>query len=367
MLTGRTRRRRTHAWVAAATLVASSGAPIATGEQQPPFRAGAELVRVDVTVLDGRGLPVTDLTAGDFIVDEDGVRQSIQTFRLVEATGVPAPGDVTSLPIRSQDHARAEAGRDEVRVFLIFWDDYHVNEQVGPRSAANQLHRFVRDAFAPLDLVALMNPLTPADAIVYTRDRAALAQGVRALTGRSGLLAPRAMAEEAHLSRPSQVTRLRAQVSLSALRSAVAHLAALREGRKTLIVISNGIPVEPKDLGAALELVQAASDGNVAVYFVNPMGLPTGGDDGVWGGNGSAAGARMLLDDLARASGGEAFLTNDLDKSFRRAVVQASAFYLIGYAPPSKDADRRFRKIKVRVTRSGLHVRARSGYWSDGR
>src|SRR4051812_18068127 len=41
--------------------------------QRPPtFRTGAELVRVDVTVIDHKGLPVANLTADDFAVEEDG-------------------------------------------------------------------------------------------------------------------------------------------------------------------------------------------------------------------------------------------------------------------------------------------------------
>src|SRR4051812_27793990 len=85
-------------------------------EQRPTFRAGANLVRVDVTVIDRRGEPVTDLTQADFEVREDGIPQGIQTFKLIESDGEP-PDDL-SLPIRSPEHARAEAARDEIRVFV---------------------------------------------------------------------------------------------------------------------------------------------------------------------------------------------------------------------------------------------------------
>src|SRR5206468_3773585 len=56
--------------------------------QQPPtFRGRASLVRVDVTVSDRHGEPVTSLNAADFEVTEDGVAQTVETFKLVSADG----------------------------------------------------------------------------------------------------------------------------------------------------------------------------------------------------------------------------------------------------------------------------------------
>src|SRR5262245_43938298 len=73
------------------------------GQRPPIFRAGANLVRVDVIVTDHRGEPVTDLTRDEFEVSEDGVSQQIQSFELVRSTGEPT--DDRSLEIRSPQHA----------------------------------------------------------------------------------------------------------------------------------------------------------------------------------------------------------------------------------------------------------------------
>src|SRR5262245_11603463 len=102
----------------------ATGQP-ATADQSPPrppvFRGGANLVRVDVTVTNNHGDPVTNLTQADFEVSEDGVPQTIQSFELVRSTG--EPNDDRSLPIRSPQHAAYEASREDVRLFLIFWDE----------------------------------------------------------------------------------------------------------------------------------------------------------------------------------------------------------------------------------------------------
>ena len=63
----------------------------------PQFRTGTNVIRVDVTVIDGRGNPVTSLTADDFEVRDDlGQLQSITSFKLIEATGQAT--DEQSLP-----------------------------------------------------------------------------------------------------------------------------------------------------------------------------------------------------------------------------------------------------------------------------
>src|SRR5262249_11410549 len=157
------------------------------------------------------GEPVTTLTADDFDIQEDNIPQTIETFKLVSADGRPIEGDDTSLEIRSPEHAAAEAARDEVRVFLIFWDEYHINRFAPAIMGRKALTDFVRTAFAPTDLVALMDPLTPVDAIRWTRNRTELADKVQKLEGRFRIYTPvRSVLEEGQLGR-SDTERLRTE------------------------------------------------------------------------------------------------------------------------------------------------------------
>jgi Ca-activated chloride channel homolog len=64
----------------AAVVVAVHVIGTAAVQQQPPFRAGIELVSLNVSVSDASGHYVTDLEQGDFNVFEDGMKQDVTFF-----------------------------------------------------------------------------------------------------------------------------------------------------------------------------------------------------------------------------------------------------------------------------------------------
>ncbi len=341
-----------------ALVIATVAASALTGQQQPPptFRTGTSVVRVDVTVIDRRGSPVTSLTADDFDVREDGQPQTITAFKLVEASG--APMDDLSLEIRNPEHAKAEAARDDVRVFLIFWDEYHIEEFRSALYARTGFEKIMMKAFGPTDLVGVMDQLTPTDAIRFSRDRRALSDQIHKLKGRQRVYVPtRSFVEEEHLRLGPHyggVEVIRGDVTRTAIKAAATFLGTLKEGRKTLIIISESLgPFRfPEDRWQYLnDVMRAANDANTAIYAFDPRGLMISG--------------RMseLLETLAYGTGGEPLRTNDIAQHFPRVVKQSSAFYLLGYAKEMPQ-DGKFHEIKVRVKRPGLEVRARSGYWA---
>lgn len=318
--------------------------------QQPTFRAGTEVVRVDVTVLNGRGEPVTSLTPDDFLVFEDGVQQRIQSFKLVERGGSAEP----VYDIGTTVDTAAELARDDVGMYLVFWDEYHIPPHVPARRLRDELVKFIRTMVAPADVVAIMDPWTPMSHLRFSRDVNRLLAEAMQLQGRQGVLVPpRNGAEENHLRDPMRARFAREQVALSALKSAMMHLGTLRDGRKTVLYLGREFGVGRDTFTETLDLIRTANDANVAFYSINPDGLTV---------ERSRSG---VLADLARNTGGEALLTNTPEVAFRRAVSQASAYYLIGYAPaPAMKYDGKFHEIDVKVKQDGLQVRARSGYWA---
>jgi len=145
--------------------------PLASQDPQQPrpvFRTGANVVRVDVTVTTRKGEPATTLTREDFELTEDGSPQVIDSFQFVRSDGTPT--DDRSLDIRSREHAAAEAARDDVRLFLIFWDEYHIGQFMPALRGREVLTDFVRTAFGPTDLVGIMDQLTTLDSIRFTRE-----------------------------------------------------------------------------------------------------------------------------------------------------------------------------------------------------
>jgi VWFA-related protein len=323
--------------------------------QRPPiFRTGAELVRVDVTVIDSKGHPVTTLTADDFTVEEDGAPQKIQSFKFIEHTGQRVEGDDVSLTITSPSHAATELARDDVRVFVIYWDEYHIPPLIGADLMRTEVANFIRTMTGPTDIIALMDPWTPMSDLRFTRDHDELLFAVGKLIGRQGVFQPlRNGAEENQMRHARSIPLARAEVALSALKSAMMHVGSLRQGRTSFVYVGSDFSVATDSFMTTGELINAANDANVAFYSISPEGLQVRGGNRVG-----------ILHDLASNTGGEAIRTNSPSRALRRVVDQAGGSYLLGYSPEPQRFDGKFHKIKVSLRKSGGDVRARNGYWA---
>ena len=148
--------------------------PSPAGQQppdQPIFRAGAELVRVDVSVTGRNDQPVADLQAADFVVTEDDIPQTVQTVQFIKLDGQRKENNGESLQIRGLSQALVEAAKDDVRLFAIFLDDYHIDRVPSITIPLREALKGFIEQLQPTDLVVLMDPLTTLDSLRYTRDK----------------------------------------------------------------------------------------------------------------------------------------------------------------------------------------------------
>jgi VWFA-related protein len=323
---------------------------------QPTFRGGVSLVNVDVVVSDRSAQPVTDLTQADFEILENGKPQDIEQFKLVAVDGRLGPDDPEPRQVRSLGDEETELARDDVRMFVMFLDDYHVMRALSTQ-VRQRLVAFVRKQLGPKDLVAIMYPLTPVSALTFTRDQDFIVDALGRFEGRADDMVPRNPAEEAYHFRPwGEVRAIRRQVVLSALQGLAVRLGSVREGRKSVLYVSAGFAAGTRGKGSLLDdAVTAANRNNVAFYPLDPRGM-TGGRINM--------GVRDFMSLLAEETGGRATVgRNTFDASLADMVRDASAYYLLGYTTRAGN-DGKFHEIKVRVKRNGLDVRARQGYWA---
>ena len=329
---------------------------------QPVFRAGVNLVRVDVIVTDDDGEPVTNLTADDFELLEDGRLQTIEQFRLVDATG--AGGEtLPAVDLRTRDDELFDAEREDVRVFALLLDDYHVPRT---RSVAvrDTLVRFIRDHVRPNDLLTVVAPLTPVTTLTFTRDHDAVIRAIRAFEGRKGDYTPRNAVEEQHWRNLPAIERIRTDIVLDALSALSVRLGSLREGRKSIILVSDGFGANQLRLR---DVQRDANRNNVSIYPFDPCGLVA---EGGFTSNGrpdcsASRQRREVLQILAEETDGRAIVNrNTLTEGLAQIARDASYYYLLGYTSTQSANDGQFHEIRVRVKRRGVDVRARKGYWT---
>ena len=390
------------------------------GDQQPTFREAINFVRVDVIVTDGKQQPVMDLTQADFEVLEDGKPQKVEQFRLIKIDGNVRPGEAPPSEIRNRGDEEREAAKEDVRLFLFFLDDYHT--RLGNSlSVKEPLTRFVQTQLRPTDMVAVMYPLTSVDDISFTRNHASIVSAINNFEGRKFRYEPRNQFEQTYARYPTEtVEQIRNSVVMDALEAASVRLGSLREGRKSIIYVSEGLtamlPPQMRHADASMpcsagtagltslgcspaagapmagdgsareqtaswfaqsdlysrmrEVFATANRNNTAIYSLDPRGLTTNefGIDENIGPNVDRNSLQMTQDTLrvlSEETDGRAIVNrNDLAAGMAQIVRDSSAYYLIGYTSQAAPTDGKFHEISVRVRRRGVDVRARRGYWA---
>jgi VWFA-related protein len=165
-------------------------------------------------------------------------------------------------------------------------------------------------------------------------------------------------------------------------------------GRKSIVLFSEGLAIPPAVERLFGGVIDAANRANVSIYGMDAKGLraeseeakirdqvnaAAGGGGGVLDSTGGGALTKSLetneavlrqnpahgLGTLARDTGGLLFdNTNNLRQGFERIESDLRNYYLLGYTPANATYDGRFRTIEVKVSRPGVVVAARKGYYA---
>jgi VWFA-related protein len=398
------RRVRAIPCLAAALGLATAG-PGAATQQTPEFSVGSELVRIDAVVLDDGAKPVTGLTADDFEIEENGDVQPIVSFEAIELSpspaGAPEPEAGEPRPLSPE----------QTRYLLVYFDDTHLSplsvaqlqQGLGPffarqlgdqdrvtliapesdvywTSRSRAEHRLLPEVLKrlhgsfvryPTGLGATLSEWGAMRAVELfaapqfgsgsAASRGATGIGGVARGGPAGAPEPSARPEETY-----EIAKRRLRATLGGLDDVIRRLAPMK-GRKVLLLFSEGF-IQPPYLREFDAVVDLARRANVVVDFVNPQALSPSESIGDTAGadfersplgklETGAAGSAFV----AEVTGGRSPLTNDVTEPVRTELLESSAYYLLGYALP--DGKREERRVKVRVRRKGLEVRARSRYY----
>jgi VWFA-related protein len=247
-------------------------------EPLPRFRSGANLVTLDAYFAKD-GTPVTDLMADEIEILEDNRPQALESFRVVNPTGQGGPRSKPD-PVTVAE-SRAAAADPASRVFVVFFDNWHVSTD-GSVKAAAPVSELLNRVVGANDLVGVMTPDIPARTLSLTRRTEAIERVVRDTTSwaqRDRLEDPRE--REITMCYPDNdprrplfrgvakemIERRREQKTLRALDELIEHLGGLRDERKFVVMLSEGWVLfrQSETLAAILEPDSIPAVGRVGV------------------------------------------------------------------------------------------------------
>jgi len=313
---------------------------MAATAQEPDevIRTETSLVQLNVGVVDKQGRPITSLTRNDFVIYEDGVKQSIQHFEPVDSP--------FSL------------------VLMLDMSGSTINFRQQLKLASQ---RFL-DALGPDDRVAVIQFNAKVKWLSgFTHDRMKTAYAIELAEG----------AGETHF--------------YEALKYALKELEKEGQRRKAIVVLTDGLDTSLRNTDRTtlskaqtdeealatidphsspdLKSVLASADRQGVTIF--PLALPSGDPKrlplqtpnivGIY------AAARARLQSLADRTGGR---LNEIDKLqymaqlYREVAANLRTLYTVAYQPQGERVRGKWHEIKVEIGNSDLTARTKPGYFA---
>jgi len=293
-------------------------------------RVDVRLVNVVATVTDGRGRSVADLKMEDFIIEEDGVPQTVAHF--------------------TQDQ--------DVPVSMGILLDTSGSMDRRIRTAIEAVERFTRRVQASDDIFLISFSGQPTLRQDFTGDRERLSQALRHVNATGG-------------------TAL-----YDALDEGLRKIRAGRHSKQAILLITDG--QDTASTARFEDILQFVRQEDVLIYPVGISGLSYAKDFDPFSVPGVSALSALrpartaqtrrdevdfnVLRALAETSGGRAFVLaetlvnrgREIEKVLDKIADELRTQYTLGFYPPRPD-DGRFHSLRIR-TRTGNAVRARRGY-----
>jgi len=373
----------------------------------PTFRGGVDVVQLDVSALDQKRRPVTDLQQAEFTVLEDGKPRPIVAFVPVALTETaPVAGQAAWVRDVAPDVTTNDV-KPEGRLVVIMMDwSIRVDDQVLARRIATA----AVDQLGPGDLAAVVynsgfaNGGTPQN---FTADRARLLDAINRPAATAMHNPPRGPmhdprnGNEVMIDDPEGyesgdcLCRVCAPEAITRVADAVR---SVQGRRKVLLFIGTyfrsyesmqGTPSRPNVPGppaavtgivrpstnwttcasrirdAREKMLRATSLANLTIHTLDPVGIESAANSPL---GGSPIGIQERQHDLpvlADLTGGRTVMNTEAPEAQLPALFDESrAYYLVAFAPADASASGKLHKIEVKVSRPGVTVRTRSGYYT---
>jgi VWFA-related protein len=384
-------------------------------QNQPTFRIPVNVVVVQATATDKNGNPVTDLKQSDFKIYEDGKPQEINTF--AQETSIPyeeqeAPEDPKA-PEKGRPTAPVKSFKP--RMISLVIDDLTMGSLENLPRLSKAIQDYIQNDVGPLDQIALLSGSGRMQ-LPFTDDKQMLQEQAAGLLGKLNLFTvPRSdcpyMSDLqafriAFLRDREELGKAAAKASLcpdqrygnpealimkatiqdeeceSRKRSLFdvlrRHIRTLKhfEAEKSIVFFSDGFLSEAARFTTyqIQEVVDLALNSGVILNCVNIRGLESGIDisqkavtlsDQMQENLNDMTAKEAPLEQLAYETGGQFFYNNNnLYKGIRQIVRSQSHYYVLTYATPSLKPNGLYHRIKVELSRPGLEISYRKGFYS---
>ncbi len=298
---------------AAAAVALRIAAAQAPQPPQVPFRAGVDVVSLNVTVTDGTARYITDLTQDDFNVFEDGVKQDVTFF---SRTNLPI-----ALALLIDTSASMESKLPTAQEAAVGF---------AKRLRAQDLAEVIDFDSRVVVLASFTNGVSD------------LEQAIRKTSAGGSTSLYNAV-----------------YIALKDLKKVVAkNSEEIR--RQALVVLSDG-----EDTSSLLpfeEVLDLAKRSETAIYAIG-LRSPDGPGTATKG----FKEAEFVLRQFAQETGGRSFFPNqlsDLANVYGQISDELSSQYTVGYTSRNPRRDGSWRRVIVRVNRPNLTSRTKLGYFA---